>query len=641
MSKQKPIMKHILKLSKVFSLALLALLLAFIPSYAQTSATAFKDAIKAFNQKDYKTALELLDTAQKESKLIADYIIFYKARAYQALADNQLALQHYSELISSYPDSALVKKARFNSIDLHANNADKLNAYEQYLRSYPDDLTAKYRYALLLKDTSHTAQANKIFKELYINASTYAKESANYIDTTSLSADELLRRCENLKKMWHFETAEDCFRQALKKKLSPKNAFTAKEGLAYSLFRQKRYAESAELYKELNLTYWRARSLFRASDMQTFAKEYYTYKKSSDKRISSVLVSYATSKRRLGNLSDAIKIYDELLGAFSSATEEILWSKAWSYYITSNYPEAKEILLQLAKNYPNSKYHYWLKKIDSKASNSDNTSFVEHRDYYSYLHVILEQRAVPAVRKDELKVTVSHVAAQRAKILDFAGLRQEASNELVSLSKRSLDENIQIFVSLQLQELAFYKNSVNIILKQPYRPVLHPLFYPQAFQDEVHQASKATGLDANLLLAIIREESRFDPQARSIAGALGLMQLMPQTARRIHSHTKVALTSDADLLKPEVNIQIGAHYFKWLVNRFGSIPVAIAAYNAGEDVVSKWLKNGKYSSVDAFIEDIPYDETRNYVKRVLTTYFEYCRYYLGSIPPNILQFASH
>lgn len=162
--------------------------------------------------------------------------------------------------------------------------------------------------------------------------------------------------------------------------------------------------------------------------------------------------------------------------------------------------------------------------------------------------------------------------------------------------------------------------SINLITKAPFSEELHELFYPLVYWPAVEEASKRNSIDPFLILSVMREESRFDPEARSIAGAVGLMQLMPHTAKRFRKQMDHAI----DLRDAGTNIIIGSCYLKHLLRTFGSIPVALAAYNAGEEAVKEWLKNN-YSKTDEFIEDIPYPETQNYVKKVLTSYFEYLR----------------
>jgi soluble lytic murein transglycosylase len=111
---------------------------------------------------------------------------------------------------------------------------------------------------------------------------------------------------------------------------------------------------------------------------------------------------------------------------------------------------------------------------------------------------------------------------------------------------------------------------------------------------------------------------------------------MPQTASRMSTHAHVSLKHSEDLYDIRTNVFIGSYYLKSLISHFDSIPLAIAAYNAGEEIVKEWVAAGKYQSADEFIEDIPYDETRNYVKKVMTTYFEYMRQNGGKEVPSLL-----
>ncbi|RPI34703.1 MAG: lytic transglycosylase domain-containing protein, partial [Nitrospiraceae bacterium] len=124
-------------------------------------------------------------------------------------------------------------------------------------------------------------------------------------------------------------------------------------------------------------------------------------------------------------------------------------------------------------------------------------------------------------------------------------------------------------------------------------------------------------------LSVMREESRFDCNAKSGAGAYGLMQLMPQTAYRLDRSLKLGINRPSQLTVARNNIHLGSFYLKSLFNEFHSLPHVLAAYNAGEQAVRTWQEQGNYRSVDEFIEDIPYAETRNYVKKVLTSYFQY------------------
>lgn len=145
------------------------------------------------------------------------------------------------------------------------------------------------------------------------------------------------------------------------------------------------------------------------------------------------------------------------------------------------------------------------------------------------------------------------------------------------------------------------------------------------------------GFDANLttpfLLAITRQESAFNPRAVSSAGARGLMQLMPATARHVAGRVRVRLASTDDLFDPNTNVRLGAHHLAALMNRYGNHrALAAAAYNAGETRVARWRKGAAGMATDVWIERIPFQETRDYVKGVIAFHHIYSRL-LGNPAP--------
>jgi soluble lytic murein transglycosylase len=151
------------------------------------------------------------------------------------------------------------------------------------------------------------------------------------------------------------------------------------------------------------------------------------------------------------------------------------------------------------------------------------------------------------------------------------------------------------------------------------------LLYPRAYLDVIQaQLSLESGeYDPLFVLSVIREESRFNSQARSSRGALGLMQLMPDTASWI---VKDKVPED-ELFDPAVNIHAGIKYLIYLFDRFDRIEHVLAAYNGGPNNVAKWLRSGSGKSIEEFIEEIPFAETRNFVKKVMTTYSFYRELY--------------
>lgn len=159
-------------------------------------------------------------------------------------------------------------------------------------------------------------------------------------------------------------------------------------------------------------------------------------------------------------------------------------------------------------------------------------------------------------------------------------------------------------------------------VSKTYEKGYRELALPLRHDDIIRQQAKAKDLDPALIAAVIYQESRFRPRESS-AGALGLMQLLPDTAHFIAGKTGGSAFTTEDLATPQINIQYGAWYLRYLMNEFDNHEVtALAAYNAGIGTVQGWLaKSGESSITDP--DDIPYPETREYVKNVLKARDEY------------------
>jgi peptidoglycan lytic transglycosylase len=141
--------------------------------------------------------------------------------------------------------------------------------------------------------------------------------------------------------------------------------------------------------------------------------------------------------------------------------------------------------------------------------------------------------------------------------------------------------------------------------------------FPSPYSGAVTAAQAGEALPAGLLWAVMRQESGFDPDALSPARAVGLMQLLPETARPIADELSIA-RDDARLTSPPFAIRVGARVLRRLLDRFhGDVPLAVAAYNGGADSIERWLLRAPGMQLDTFIERIPYDETRDYVARVM------------------------
>lgn len=173
---------------------------------------------------------------------------------------------------------------------------------------------------------------------------------------------------------------------------------------------------------------------------------------------------------------------------------------------------------------------------------------------------------------------------------------------------------------------ALVRTDLRQLLRHPSSPLsvkAASLAYPLAFRDEISSVARAAAIPPDLLQALMREESALDPRAVSSTGALGLTQVMPATARALARKLKLRDYQTARLYEPSINIRIGGAYLGELYARFQHPALALASYNAGPGNVSGWLKARGTLQLDAFVEEIPLDETRGYVKRCLRSFAAY------------------
>jgi soluble lytic murein transglycosylase len=144
------------------------------------------------------------------------------------------------------------------------------------------------------------------------------------------------------------------------------------------------------------------------------------------------------------------------------------------------------------------------------------------------------------------------------------------------------------------------------------------------------ESSTFNGLDPLFVGALIMAESDWNPRAFSRVGARGLMQLMPDTGRRLAKNLGLTVASDDQLFNSTLNLRLGVAYLSELSRRFdGRLPLVLASYNAGEDEVNKWWARRTGDDIEEFIANIPFRETRRYVQRVYVYYADYQRIYRG------------
>ena len=248
-------------------------------------------------------------------------------------------------------------------------------------------------------------------------------------------------------------------------------------------------------------------------------------------------------------------------------------------------------------------------------------------------------KIIPDVYKDleidgsENHEDINHI--EKAKELLQLELYTSASLEIEAGSTELEEDSVKILEVSTLYLLAKdYINSQKLIskyystlksdLSSPYKDYFYYLSYPYGYKDYVDYYSAQNNIDPLFTLAVIREESRFQPEVGSFAGALGLMQIIPSTGQGIANQIGISDFDNSMLLDPETSIKMGTFYLRQQLNSFSENKFyTCGAYNGGPGAMSKWIANRGNKDIDEFIENIPYDETRNYIKKVMGSYYFY------------------
>ena len=169
---------------------------------------------------------------------------------------------------------------------------------------------------------------------------------------------------------------------------------------------------------------------------------------------------------------------------------------------------------------------------------------------------------------------------------------------------------------------------IGIILFLNIPEKIQKIIYKTQYEYYVEKYASEYNVDKNLIYAVIKVESNFKNTAKSNKEAIGLMQLMESTAKDVCEKMEINITDaelKKELLNPDMNINIGTKYLSTLIEKYQNIEVAVAAYNAGSGTVDNWIKDGIIKADGSDIENIPYKETNNYVRKILRDYKIYSK----------------
>ncbi len=593
----------------------------------------FKSGKSDLDAGRYKEAVEKLVTASKEFPLLEDYSLLYLSTAYHELGDHKKSLDSIRTLIHKYPESPLIKKARSTEIREAKENEGEnvLQIIDSYVKDYPEDEEMNFAYGLLLKQSGDLSRARGIFKKIYITAGPLSKSAYGELKPSDVSPSDILERAANLMKRNEFKEAEHELKQTLST-CDAKNKEEVLRNIGLSLFKQKQYKEAADIYKTVKDAFFNARSLYRAGDKQGFESALRELRAKKDKRAGGLLLAVASDKRKDGDFEGALEIYAEVSAGYPADAEEAMWGMGWTHYRAADYEKAAGIFGRLHAKYEDPKYLYWQAR-STEAAGKDAKELYDSLSKYEnnfYAGLSAAKGKIKAVRLSypDTPIETDHVAQrqfERVDVLFSLDMTSEASAELQWISRKIETPLMLVATASRFQKIGEYKRAVTLVTKMPYSDKLHGFWYPLAFWDDVEKVSNKHNIDPMIALSVMREESRFDPDAKSVAGARGLMQLMPHTAYRLDKDINLGISRDSQLNDVRKNINLGVYYLKTLFREFRSLPYVLAAYNAGEAMVRKWQQRDNHMAVDEFIEEIPYAETRNYVKKVVNSFFQYKR----------------
>ncbi len=333
--------------------------------------------------------------------------------------------------------------------------------------------------------------------------------------------------------------------------------------------------------------------------------------------------------------------------------ERAAWKAGWWAYRQGRFQQAVALFDGGASQFPRSDYRpswlYWSGRASIQAGDTETgvarlrlTATDYHNSYYGRIAVkqLASRRGgtvTPSLRRQPVQASVP--TAQRIALLLATGLNQEAMSELQYAQRVWGDSpQLQATMALTHRRLGNVRAGINA-MKRAYPQYLAAggetlpseilqVIFPLDYWPLLQKYSAQRGLDPYVVAALVAQESNFDPVVISHANAYGLMQVLPSTGRRLARKLGVRPFSTKRLTEAEINVRLGTQFFADSIRRFGGVHFALAAYNAGDSRVAAWQRERPGMAQDEFIDDIPFPETQNYVKRILGTAEDY-RYLYG------------
>jgi len=564
--------------------------------------------------KNYTAALETLRRLRAEpaaKSFVTEEALYLQARALEERGEPGPAYDAYNRLRDSYPHSRWTAAARKAQRSLRENFPDVFPFHTLESLAREADRLARER---------QSGEAATLYKKLINNASEpdlqlryLTKLAALYLGIRS--RDEALPVLEQIARDFP-ETSE-----------APKALYH----IGQILWNRHDNARALEYFKRVMETYptngYADHARYAAADIHEF----------------------------FGRKEEAIQHYGALQKQSSNAQirADAGWRLAWLYYRNGDLEAASEAFRGLAAGNKDGRFGtpalYWQARIAERLEDFDRAKELHRQiinsveeSYYQTLSLrALDRLGSPVI--DDKRPRQNGPAdidppadpeitfhLTRARELTGLSLPRLAVSELDEINRRAKPNGrLRSLLMREYFNSRAYGRSLALANQLPASHTERDLYrYPLAFWDLIRQKAQERGLDPYMVLALIRQESLFDAQARSPASALGLMQLIPPTAARVARELGLPPPSPDMLFEPELNIALGTQYLSSLLQRYSNNWFkALAAYNAGEAAVDRWEKEIVTDDIEEFVERIPYIETRGYVKLVLRNHRMYRRLY--------------
>ena len=651
----------------------------------------FAAAVSAYRAGDWAQAARELAEISRAAAPIVEYALLHQAESLAHLGDTAAARAAAQQAIDMAPDSRAVPPALLLAAEQASRAGDDAGAaalWRRFLDRFPDHVQApraRLRMAQSLAASGRSGEAAAAFRELWLMApaSPQADSAARELralegrGVSAVPVGPVLRieRAERLVAAGVGDQARSEAEAVLAEGPPAELALRALRVMADGARRSGRDDVALVAVNRglaLSPADKRAPWLLESAKIQQ--------KKNRDGAIAAVdrlVADYPKSPEADDALllkarvlesgpdpKSAEPVYLKLAQAYPEGEEGLraAWRLGWLSWLRGDYAEAAERWGRITATRAASQGYrdastYWIGRAHEQRGDAEGAArqFAQvvaeaPRSYYGVLAARRSPRSQPNPARNPAS---AHLAASlpadpretlqgdtqyaRAEALRSVGLGDFADEEMDEAVRRSVADPRRLYaLSAAYANDARYFLSLRILrrhfigLARSAPPALPrafwDIFYPLGWRAELTDAASRASVDPFLVAAVVREESSFDPQARSRVGARGLMQLMPDTARQL-ARGRGLPSGEEVLVDPAANLVLGSAYLAALMREFGEPRLAIAAYNAGPARVREWWKGRANDDVETWVELIPYDETRFFVRRVMLSWEEYRRLY--------------